>query len=60
MIAAEQMPYSVGLTFRDGKPLVYASGDFPKSQRRAIELAKYDSFRARQAKARGEGRYRCG
>src|SRR5258708_1001636 len=35
MIAPEQMPYSVGRIFRDGKPLVYASGDFPKSQRRA-------------------------
>ena len=51
------MPYSPGLIFRDGKPMVYASGDFPKSQRRAIELSKYDSFRARQAKARAEGRY---
>jgi len=57
MIAAEQMPYSVGLTFRDGKPLVYASGDFPKSQARALALSDYDGFRARQAKARNEGRY---
>src|SRR4029079_16143116 len=56
-IQPSQMPYSPGLIFRDGKPMVYASGDFPKSQRRAIELSKYDSFRARQAKARAEGRY---
>ena len=33
-IQPEQMPYSVGLTFRDGKPLVYDSGDYPKGQRR--------------------------
>jgi aerobic carbon-monoxide dehydrogenase large subunit len=57
MIKPEQMPYSVGLVFRDGKPVVYASGDFPKSQSRALALAGYDGFHARQAKARGEGRY---
>jgi aerobic carbon-monoxide dehydrogenase large subunit len=57
MIRPEQMPYSVGLTFRDGKPLVYASGDFPKSQTRALALSDYGGFRARQAKARAAGRY---
>jgi aerobic carbon-monoxide dehydrogenase large subunit len=57
MIGPERMPYSVGLTFRDGKPLVYASGDFPKSQERAIALSGYDGFRTRQAKARAQGRY---
>jgi aerobic carbon-monoxide dehydrogenase large subunit len=57
MIRPEQMPYSVGLVFRDGKPLVYANGDFPKSQTRALALAEYPGFRARQAKARIQGRY---
>ncbi len=57
MIRPEQMPYSVGLVFRDGKPLVYASGDFPKSQTRALALSEYEGFRTRQAKARAEGRY---
>jgi aerobic carbon-monoxide dehydrogenase large subunit len=57
MIQPEQMPYSVGLVFRDGKPLVYASGDFPKSQRRALALADYEDFRERQNRARAEGRY---
>src|SRR5262249_16318815 len=42
---------------RDGKPLVYASGDFPKSQQRALARADYQDFRARQDKARSEGRY---
>jgi carbon-monoxide dehydrogenase large subunit len=37
--------------------VVYASGDFPKSQTRALTLANYDSFRARQAKARAQDRY---
>ena len=57
MIQPEQMPYSVGLVFRDGKPLVYASGDFPKSQTRALALSDYADFRARQVKARAAGRY---
>ncbi len=51
MIQPEQMPYSVGLVFRDGKPLVYASGDFPKSQTprdRALRLR-------RLSRAPGEG-----
>ena len=57
MIRPEQMPYSVGLVFRDGKPLVYASGDFPKSQARALALSDYDGFRARQGNARAHNRY---
>jgi carbon-monoxide dehydrogenase large subunit len=57
MIAPEQMPYSVGLVFRDGKPLVYASGDFPRSQARAMALSDYEGFPARQAGARAAGRY---
>jgi carbon-monoxide dehydrogenase large subunit len=57
MIAPQQMPYSVGLLFRDGKPLVYASGDFPRSQTRALALSDYAGFRARQAAARADGRY---
>jgi aerobic carbon-monoxide dehydrogenase large subunit len=57
LIGPERMPYSVGLMFRDGKPLVYANGDFPRSQVRAIAVADYDGFRARQTKARAQGRY---
>ncbi len=57
MIGPERMPYSVGLVFRDGKPLVYAGGDFPLSQRRAVVMSDYDGFRARQAAARAVGRY---
>jgi len=45
------------LIFRDGKPLVYASGDFPESQRRAMVIADYAGFRARQEAARMQGRY---
>jgi aerobic carbon-monoxide dehydrogenase large subunit len=57
MIAPQQMPYNAGLVFRDGKPLVYASGDFPRSQARALALADYNGFQARQKSARADGRY---
>jgi carbon-monoxide dehydrogenase large subunit len=57
MIRPEQMPYSVGLVFRDGQPLVYASGDFPRSQNRAMAMADYAGFPARQARARAAGRH---
>jgi carbon-monoxide dehydrogenase large subunit len=56
-IRPEQMPYSVGLTFRDGKPLVYDSGDYPRGHDAALELAGYSGFSERQAKARANGRF---
>jgi aerobic carbon-monoxide dehydrogenase large subunit len=56
-IQPEQMPYEVGLTFRDGKPLVYDSGDYPRGQETALGLAQYDSFRERQKVALDQGRF---
>ena len=56
-IQPEQMPYEVGLMFRDGKPLIYDSGDYPKGQATALALADYDSFRERQRAALDEGRF---
>ena len=58
MITADQMPYEVGLTYRDGMPMVYDSGDYPKALRRAIEeLGGLESIRKRQKEALAEGRY---
>jgi carbon-monoxide dehydrogenase large subunit len=56
-IRPEQMPYSVGLTFRDGKPLVYDSGDYPAGHDAALRLADYTGFAERQREARRQGRY---
>ncbi len=55
-ITPEQMPYAVGLLFRDGKPLVYDSGDYPKTQQAALKLADYENFRERQRAALDQGR----
>ena len=56
-IQPEQMPYEVGLIFRDGKPLVYDSGDYPKGQATAVANADYENFRERQRAALNEGRF---
>lgn len=56
-VQPEQMPYKVGLTFRDGSATTYDSGDYPQVQRLALERADYDGFAARQAAARAQGRY---
>ncbi|MEX2453538.1 MAG: xanthine dehydrogenase family protein molybdopterin-binding subunit [Rhodospirillaceae bacterium] len=56
LIPTEKMPYALGLIFRDGKPMTYDSGDYPKCQSEALRIADYDGFRARQAAARAEGR----
>ena len=56
-IRPEQMPYKVGIVFRDGRPVTYDSGDYPTCQATALEAADYDGFAARQAAARQAGRY---
>jgi carbon-monoxide dehydrogenase large subunit len=57
LIAAEQMPYRVGLTFRDGKPVVYDSGDYPATLEKALALSHYRDFPRRQREAREQGRH---
>jgi carbon-monoxide dehydrogenase large subunit len=56
-IRPEQMPYNVGIIFRDGRPVTYDSGDYPASQAAALREADYEGFAARQAAARANGRY---
>ena len=56
-IPPDEMPYSIGLVFRDGKPMSYDSGDYPKCQAEALRLAGYDGFAARREAALAEGRH---
>ncbi|HYM19000.1 MAG TPA: xanthine dehydrogenase family protein molybdopterin-binding subunit [Micropepsaceae bacterium] len=56
-IKPEQMPYKVGIVFRDGRPVTYDSGDYPKCQAEALEAAGYQSFVERQREARSKGRH---
>ena len=57
LIQPSQMPYAVGLTFRDGKPVVYDSGDYPAALENALKLSGYSDFPRRQKEARAQGRY---
>ena len=58
MIRADQMPYSVGLPYRDGMPMIYDSGDYPAALERALaEIGGLEAFRARQKAALSQGRY---
>jgi carbon-monoxide dehydrogenase large subunit len=57
-VRAEEMPYDVGLLYRDGQPLVYDSGDFPATLEAALGAVGYDDFRREQAALRERGVYR--
>src|SRR5712671_4104386 len=57
LIGASEMPYPVGLMFRDGKPVVYDSGDYPAAFDKALALSRYSDFPRRQREARTHGRY---
>ncbi len=55
-IQPHEMPYDQSMTFQDGRPLVYDSGDFPASMDRLKALVGWDDFEAVRAAARAEGR----
>lgn len=58
MILADEMPYSVGIPYRDGVPIVYDTGDYPAAFEKAIEvLGGQTQIRAMQKQALAEGRY---
>jgi aerobic carbon-monoxide dehydrogenase large subunit len=58
MIRADEMPYSAGLMYRDGEPIVYDSGDYPGALAKALDtVGGVEAFRRRQAEARSEGRH---
>jgi carbon-monoxide dehydrogenase large subunit len=56
-VTPSQMPYKVGIIFRDGRPVTYDSGDYPACQATALDAAGYEGFAARQREARAQGRY---
>jgi carbon-monoxide dehydrogenase large subunit len=55
-ITPDEMPYDHHLTFQDGRPLIYDSGDFPGSLRTLMELVGWDGALAEAAAARRDGR----
>ncbi len=56
LITPDEMPYDHHLTFQDGRPLVYDSGDYPQTLARIKALVGWDDFERVREQARAEGR----
>ena len=57
LIQPDEFPWDVGLTFQDGAPTRYDSGNYPAGLDMALSMIGYGDFRARQAAARADGRH---
>jgi CO/xanthine dehydrogenase Mo-binding subunit len=55
-IGPDEFPYDVGVTFQDGGPTVYDSGDYPAGLDLLLREVDYAGFETRRAAARAEGR----
>jgi aerobic carbon-monoxide dehydrogenase large subunit len=56
LIQPDEFPYDVGVTFQDGGPTVYDSGEYEAGLDLLLRAVGYDGFAARQEAARAEGR----
>jgi len=56
-VRPEDFPWDVGLTFQDGAPTRYDSGNYQAGLDLAEQMIDPAAFRAEQASARGQGRY---
>ena len=56
LIQPDQFPYDWGLTFQDGRPLVYDSGDYPGMMAKLKALVDWDGFAERRAEAEARGK----
>jgi aerobic carbon-monoxide dehydrogenase large subunit len=58
MIRADEMPYAMGMPYRDGQPIVYDGGDYPAALDKALAaIGGLAAFRERQRAARQNGRH---
>jgi carbon-monoxide dehydrogenase large subunit len=57
LIQPHELPWDVGLTFQDGGPTRYDSGDYPQGLEMVLERIGAREFRAGQAQARKQGRH---
>src|SRR3954453_11419232 len=55
-IRPDEFPFDHGLTFQDGRPLVYDSGDYPASLEKLKTLVGWDDFESLRQEARSQGR----
>jgi carbon-monoxide dehydrogenase large subunit len=57
-LRGDELPWDLGMPYRDGNPLVYDTGDFRAALDAALEASGYDAFRKAQPRLRAEGRWR--
>ncbi|MAH83297.1 MAG: hypothetical protein CBB68_02895 [Rhodospirillaceae bacterium TMED8] len=57
LIPVDRIPYEVPLKARDGKPMIYDSGDFIGCLDHALKVSSYQEFSSQQQAALAEGRY---
>jgi carbon-monoxide dehydrogenase large subunit len=57
-IRSDELPWDLGMPYRDGNSLVYDSGDFPRALEAALKAAGYDAFRREQPALRARGIHR--
>jgi carbon-monoxide dehydrogenase large subunit len=57
-IRPEEMPWDLGMPYRDGNPLVYDSGDFPVVLETALDAAGYEEFQLTREDSRSSSLYR--
>ena len=56
-IQPDEFPFDQGLTFQDGRPLIYDSGDYPASLEKLKALVGWDEFESYRQEARSQGRH---
>jgi carbon-monoxide dehydrogenase large subunit len=56
LLRPDELPIDRGISYRDGVPVVYDSGDYPRLLDMALARSDYAGFRARQREARRAGR----
>jgi carbon-monoxide dehydrogenase large subunit len=57
-LRADELPWDLGMPYRDGNPLVYDTGDFRAALDAALAAADYDAFRREQPRLREAGIWR--
>jgi carbon-monoxide dehydrogenase large subunit len=57
-LRGDEMPYDLGMPYRDGNPLVYDTGDFAATLESALAASGYDAFRREQPALRARGIHR--
>ena len=57
-LTAAELPWDLGMPYRDGNPLVYDSGDFRAVLEAALEASGYEAFRREQPALRARGLWR--